>query len=280
MGQLRWFSFVCFIMCTGHATFDVRTILDSKKTNSLNGFLRIPHIPRQDPLLISILRDMMLINFNLFSWQSFAIISVTLPLYGIGAMADNKIHSCFYDTVYHKNQHALPKWAIDTSKSLIFAPLAILGSYAFFSSTEEKRLASRVFLEGAPLVWAAKDLIKQFETPAHERPKNEFFCPHKRVYGGFPSGHMALSMYMTLFYGLEFGHRYAVPLGLCSLITGALLVESNRHYFSQVIAGAALGALYAFAAKKVVEYDQARQFDYSLSVDRHGKPTFQVAWLF
>lgn len=281
MGRICNGLCVCFlVLFSACSAKDIRNIFDCRNPDGINGFLYIPHVPRQDPLLISIARDMMLVNYNLISWQSYATITVAFPFYAIGRMVDERLHCCFYDPRHHRNINQIPKWAVQVSKAFIFAPLIALGSQTFLADTTEKRLTGRVFLETVPFVWAMKDLVKAFETNLHVRPKNELFSKYKCAYGGFPSGHMALSMYMTMFYGLRFGYRYAVPLGLCSLCTGVVLLNSNRHYLSQVVAGAGLGAMYAFASSKVVDYNKDRQLRFELSLDLQGHPAAQVSWAF
>lgn len=270
-----------FLFCINSTNAkDVRTLFDSREPGNINGFLWLPQVPRQDPLLISMLRDIVLINRNLFSWRTYAVFTTTFPLYVVGRMFDEKFHNCFYDAGRHRNINQLPHWAVTASDGLIFAPLAILGSLTFFSHNDERRLASRVFLEGIPFVWATKDIIKASRTVVNIRPKNEHFSKNKRSYGGFPSGHMAASMYMTIFYGLREGHRFAIPLGIGSLFLGATLLDCNRHYFSQIIAGAALGAMYAFAASSVVDYNRERDLKFGISLDSHGAPSATVSWLF
>ena len=91
---------------------------------------------------------------------------------------------------------------------------------------------------------------------------------------------MATSVYMTVLYGMHGGYRFGIPLAIASLSTGAILVWANRHFVSQVIAGAAMGAVFAFASDKVVEYDLARDVECGISVDQAGHPAFKVGFAF
>jgi len=226
------------------------------------------------------LRDMTILNRDLFTCHTWAIVSATFPLYIAGRMVDEQFHDVFYDSYHHRNLNQLPNWVVDYSDALIFGPFAILGSLTFLARDTELRLTSRVFLEGMCFVWVARNIAKSFQTRVHVRPKNEHFDKNKRFYGGFPSGHMATSIYMTMFYGMRFGNRFAIPLAIASLTTGAILVSSNRHYFSQVIAGAAMGAMFAFASDKVVEYDLARDIECGISLDKAGNPAISVGFSF
>ncbi len=265
-----------FTVCS---PWDLRKIFDSK-CGDREGFLHIPQIPQQDPLLVTLLRDATLLNRDLFTWHTWAIISATFPAYIGGRILDEPFHDVFYDSYHHRNLNQLPNWAVDYSDALIFGPFAILGSLTFLAKDIELRLTSRVFLEGMCFIWVARNIIKSFETRVHVRPKNEHFDKNKRYYGGFPSGHMATSIYMTMLFGMRCGHRFAIPLAFASLSTAAVLISSNRHYFSQVIAGAAMGAIFAFASDKVVSYDLARDVECGISFDQAGNPALKVGFAF
>jgi len=272
---------VCLLLCSiaDCSAWDLRKIFDSKH-NDIEGFLHIPHIPKCDPLLVSILRDATLLNRDLISWRTYEVFSAAFPFYIMGRMVDETFHSVFYDSYKHQNLNQLPKWVVDYSDVLIFGPLTVLGSLTFFAKDPELRLTSRILLEEMPFIFLARNIIKSFETRLHVRPKNEHFDRYKRAYGGFPSGHMATSVYMTMLYGMRFGHRYAIPLAIASLTTGAILVSSNRHYFSQIIAGAALGAMFAFASDSVIEYNLKRDIECGVTMDQAGNPALTVGWAF
>lgn len=271
----------CLLLCAiiDCSAWDLRKIFDSKH-NNIEGFLHIPHIPKCDPLLVSMLRDATLVNRDLFTWKSFAVLSATFPFYIGARMFDEPFHDVFYDSCHHWNLNQLPKWVVDYSDVLIFGPFTVLGSLTFFARDPELRLTGRVFLETMPFIYLARNVIKSFETRLHVRPKNEHFNRYKCAYGGFPSGHMATSVYMAMLYGMRFGHRWGIPLTFLSFTTGAILVSSNRHFLSQVVAGAAMGAIFAFASNSVVEYNLNRDIECGITLDQAGNPAVTLGCAF
>ena len=125
-----------------------------------------------------------------------------------------------------QKHNQLPHWTHVVADFCIYVPVAALGSLMIVGPTHDMRTAGRVFLAGIPFVWLGKDVIKQCKTDINWRPWNEHYSCHKRAYGGFPSGHMAASMYMTLFFGMRYGRKFSIPLGIASAFIGTLICQA------------------------------------------------------
>lgn len=137
-------------------------------------------------------------------------------------------------------------------------------------------------LTGFPFLWYVKDILKKSKCDANLRPHHETLSPHKRVCGGFPSGHIAGATYIAVLYGLQFGPKAAIPLGLLSTFIGSVFLSCNRHYASQLVAGAALGSIYALAVNKVINTKLYCCEDMSIGCDfsdQYG-PAITVSWKF
>lgn len=208
-------------------------------------------------------RDVVSLHKNLFTWSSYKTIVASFPLYIATRMADEYIQSKFYCEDHHKNYNQMPSWCRAGAKWGIAVPMATLGSLAFLSSSEDIRMTSRVFLTGMPFVIFGKDILKKMKIRACLRPKCEFFCKHNRAYGGCPSGHMAEAAYMLTLYGLRYGAKFAAPLSAVAAFVAIAFINCNRHYSSQIVAGAALGTAYALAAYKVV----SKNLESNISID-------------
>ena len=234
----------------------------------------------RDPFFVSVVKDMGLVVKNVFDWDSFKIVTTAFPLFAATRMFDEPLQNCFYDAHHHKNIHQLPHWTHVVADFCIYVPVAALGSLMIVGPTHDMRTAGRVFLAGIPFVWLGKDVIKQCKTDINLRPWNEHYSCHKRAYGGFPSGHMAASMYMTLFFGMRYGRKFSIPLGIASAFIGATYLSGNRHYLSQLVGGAAWGALWAYSARKVVDHDLEKDYQFNLGLSKHGGPQIEIACRF
>jgi len=227
----------------------------------------------------NIIREAIELNCNFFfSADSFMIATGVAPAYIASRMIDEDIQSCFYDGRRHKNCCQLPWWCHDVAKIGIGVPIVALGSLTVFGETDEIRTAGRVFLVGMPFVIFGKELIKKWSADHCLRPKNGDFCRWKKYYGGFPSGHVAEAAYMAVLAGLRFGAKAAIPLTIFSLFVGATFINCNRHYTSQVFAGAAFGAMYAVAANRVIEHEISQKFKIGIDCDQEGNPALLIGW--
>jgi len=229
-----------------------------------------------------IFREAVEINYNLFfSFDTFKIFTSLFPLYVGCKMIDNDVQSCFYESRCHKNCCQLPSWCEYAATLGIGISIVALGSFAFLGKTDEVRTISRVFLVGMPFVIFGKDLIKKWKCSHCKRPRNSKFSRFKDYYGGFPSGHMAESIYMTVFFGLHYGAKAYIPLSVLSLFVAAESINCNRHYLSQVVAGAGLGAAFAVAAHKVVKREfNEKKISLDFDCDQRGNPALSLSCCF
>lgn len=238
-----------------------------------------PQCPYSKPvsLFASILKDVFEIHINLASFDFFRIAGAVFPVFAALRMHDETIHNYFYDADHHKNKNQCAFLNHYVAQEAIAIPILGLVSLSVFSHDEDLRATSRVFAIGMPFVLIAKDIIKQLRFKAAYRPYNEHFPKKpKHVCGGFPSGHMAEMAYMTVLYSMRHGVKFAVPLTALSIYVGATFVNCNRHYASQIAAGAGLGALYAVAASRVIdaklESRRLKQFEMGMDITPTGNP--------
>ncbi len=220
--------------------------------------------------------DVLVLNKNLFTWNTFKVLCSAFPVFVGTRMIDEKLQRCFYDGSCHKNINQLPSWCHEVAKASIGLPIVMLGIDAFFSRNDDRRWTAQILLLGMPFVIWTKTLIKKMKFDGCLRPWNEKFSCEQRSFGGFPSGHMAQALYMTVLYGKRYGPAFAIPLGLLASFIGVTFVSCNRHYISQVIAGAAFGSIYALAASKLVDEKLANRINLEVGVDDQGRPNFSV----
>ncbi len=207
---------------------------------------------------------------NFATFDVFKIAGAVFPAYAALRMYDEKIHEHFYDAKHHKNKNQCVFLNHFVAQEAIAIPILALVSLSVFSHDEDLRATSRVFAIGMPFVLLSKDAIKEFRFKAAYRPYCEWFPKkNKHVCGGFPSGHMAEMAYMTVLYSMRHGIKFAIPLTALSIYVGATFVACNRHYASQIAAGAALGALYAVASSHVIDekLERRRLKDFEMSMD-------------
>lgn len=236
--------------------------------------------PKAADFFGEIFTDVLELAKNLFSWDSFKILISTFPFYVATRMIDEKIQTCFYDRQYHKNKNQMPGWCHDAAEWSIGVPIVFFGLQAFLSRDEELRETSKLFLVGMPFVIWTKDAIKKIRFKACLRPWNENFDCKKRSMGGFPSGHMAEATYAAVFFGMRYGPRYAIPLGLLAAGVGATFLSCNRHYASQLVAGVGFGAMFAVAASKVVDCKLGKDVEFGMTMQSNGNPAFAVSYRF
>jgi membrane-associated phospholipid phosphatase len=195
-------------------------------------------------------------------------------------MIDEKIQNCFYAPCCHRNTSQMPHWCKSVAKYSIAVPITIFGLEALFSSDVDHKTTGRIFLLGMPFVIFGKDLIKRAKFDACLRPWNQHFSREKRAHGGFPSGHMAEASYIAVLYGMRYGPKYAIPLGLMATFLGAAFLNCNRHYISQLVAGVGLGTLYALAANKLINARLHQDLHLNVGCDKYGSPCLDVSYDF
>ena len=193
-------------------------------------------------------------------------------------MIDETLQNRFYDRKHHKNICQMHNICYEFAKNSLAIPIVVLGSGVFWAQDESFRETSRIFLVGMPFVIWSKEIIKKWRIDCSKRPWNEKYSHTKQAYGGFPSGHMAEIVYSTVLFGKRLGPKVGIPLGLVSLFLGVNFVNSNRHYLSQIVAGASLGTMYALAADKLISSNLESRHPIGMGVafNEHGAPELQV----
>ena len=255
-------------------------------TRSKHGRPCFPRKPTpRENFLGGLWRDVVDLNkYALFSFDSFKVVSTTFPFYILTRMFDDKVQNNFHKECCKKDVNQVPAWCRTVSQFGIGVPIATIGLMSFLGKNEEFRTTGRIFLIGLPFVISGKDIIKKFRFDANRRPWCERYPCKERALGGFPSGHMAEVTYMTVLYGLRYGVKAAVPLGIFGTFVGVTFLNCNRHYISQLVAGAGLGTLFAFAADKVIdkrlEKKYKDRFVCGFDTDMAGSPALKVAYSF
>jgi len=230
----------------------------------------------------TIASDMFWINVGLLSWDTFKIFVTTLPFYSAARMTDDKLQNCFFDHICKKNINEPAQWCQEAARLSISIPIVFLSLQSVLSKNEDLRVTSQVFVAGMPFVLLVTNIIKELDFEVCKRPYHETFAKEQRTLRGFPSGHLAEATYMAVLYGMRFGPQYAIPLGGVAVFVGCVFLSSNRHYLSQMIAGASFGAMYAFSASKVIDSKLAKRHEMQLglSVDASGKPIMSLSGTF
>ncbi len=248
---------------------------DTKKETSHNIFYR-----SMNEVGIAI-KDFAWLHRNLLSVDSAKILTAFTPLYLITRAADDPVQQFFYDPLHHKNINQMPRKfskGIEKTVSVIVFSGAGL---ALFVPDKRLRTTSRLFALGLFSGLVLKDVAKIAKTNANLRPWHEQFSSVQRSHGGFPSGHMFEMVFMTMTYGLEYGLKAWIPLGLCSTAMAIVSVTANRHYASQVVAGTALGVVYGMAAhKRVAAFLRADECTIDITTDKSGNPAISVTYNF
>ncbi len=65
--------------------------------------------------------------------------------------------------------------------------------------------------------------------------------PDKNGFSSFPSGHTAASFQGAAFIQRRYGWKFGVPAYILASYTGISRVYAKRHYFEDILAGAAIG---------------------------------------
>lgn len=228
---------------------------------------------------VNIVKEAIQLNLNLISLDTVKVFTAIIPFYLATRMTDESVHRHFYDSSCHRNINQMPHSIINTVNKCCDAGIVTLSSLALLAWDKQLRLNARIFAIGALSALYAKDFVKKIRVKGCLRPWNEHFSSEKRAYGGFPSGHMIETTYMLTFWGLEYGLKAAIPLGLFSAVSFGVLVGSNRHYVSQAVAGIGFGVAFGFAAHRLAKAKISELFDCSVSINNQV-PTFSVGCSF
>jgi len=240
----------------------------------------------KDCFIVNAVKDVVSLHGAIFHWDTLKIIATTFPMYMLTRMFDEDIQGAFYHghclKQCHKDINQAPEWCSRLAQYSISVPVVVMFGSLFVGKTEELRTTSWLFLLGMPFVVFGKDVFKKLRFDAAKRPWREQFGSDQRAFGGFPSGHIAESTYLTALYGLRFGARAAGPLAAASTFLGVTFLNCNRHYVSQIIAGAGIGTIFAFAADKVIDRKLAGlcSVDVGMNVTSSGNPAVSVGWHF
>ncbi len=232
------------------------------------------------PIYSHIVEDIIRLNLNLISWQTYKIAVGTFPFYVAARMGDEEWHKHFYCRKRHKNLNQFPKWCDKFAQFGLSIPLIALGSLAFLGVDDEMKMTGWIFILGFPFLVFGNKINKKIQFEGCHRPWHEQFSCVKRAGGGFPSGHMSEITYMAALFGLRYGPKWGLPLAAYGLFVGVDFWVSNRHYASQLIAGVAWGLMYAFAADRYIDTKlcEKRQLAYDLGFDKGGNPAVSVSY--
>ncbi|MDR3550598.1 MAG: hypothetical protein P4L31_04250 [Candidatus Babeliales bacterium] len=227
--------------------------------------------------------DVAMMFKNFIDWDSYKTVVATFPFFAVGQMIDESVHECFYDKRLRKNIHQMPAVFNGAADRAIVDSIAAL-SVAFFLFSRNQRLreTSKMFFLGLPFIGWTTNLIKySCKSDICFRPLDEKHCKNgKKSFGGFPSTHAAQITYATVLFGSQFGVKAAVPLTIAGLFIAVPFVNGNRHYVSQLVAGAGLGVLYGLAANKVIRGKCNDDVAINIDVDHSSLPCLKLSYKF
>jgi len=231
------------------------------------------------------IKDIAYLHKELFTWDTFKTVGTIFPIYMGTRMLDETIQSSFYHghCIYgcHQDRNQLPEWVVKIAQYSIVPPIFVMFGSLFVAKTEEFRTTSWLFLLGMPFVIFGKDVLKKIQFDAAQRPWRQKFCGHERAMGGFPSGHVAQATYLTALYGMRYGARFAGILAASTLFLTVSFLNCNRHYPSQMVGGAGIGVIFAYAANKVIDYKiGGDSLKLGLDTTLGGDPAVSVGWHF
>lgn len=191
---------------------------------------------------------------NLISSQeTYITLGLSAPIIAGAAIFDDQIHACFYNKKLHKNIYHVDPIIDFLAEWGLVMPYAAIALGGILTHNLDFKYSARVFIFSYPFIWACRGIFKQAKWDWNLRPKCEFFDKNKKFYGGCPSGHFIEIAYAITLFGLRFGPAAAIPFALYGIFEAANFMMVGRHFVSQMLAGAALGVCFGFAAEKVVE---------------------------
>jgi hypothetical protein len=207
--------------------------------------------------------DLGQLTCHLWSVDSLLVMAPYAPFFGVTMSFDDKIHQHYYCARHHKNLHSHGKSLYEISDIVVGMTLGSLAACSF-SHDECLQRTAQLYALSLPLTWGFKSLVKKIGWEGNCRPFNEWF-EQKKVYGGFPSGHMLEMTYATVLFGLRMGFGAFLPLAVNTSVVAISFLKYNRHYASQLVAGAAIGTAFGYAAYLALEYSpQDRPFSFSV----------------
>lgn len=235
----------------------------------------------EDSFLVRGVKNIFDLNLTIFSKDSLKILGCTLPIYFLSRTIDKDIHGCFYNRSDHTNINQPSKFACNFVHHSFLPVLGLTAAYSLSSNNEHLFRTGEVYLAGVLSIWGAKNIIKNScELECCKRPWNQNFDSKKQAYGGFPSGHIAEAVFLTGLYASQFGLKVGVPLVAYTGLVWGFSLACNRHYFSQLVGGTALGAIYACAATKLVDKRLNDKLSFSCSCDASGGTNISCKYVF
>ncbi len=227
----------------------VRTHKLKEKLKKGNPFDRFTS-KRVNGYVKNIFEDTRSIGREIVTLETMRLATIFMPFYLSARRVDNRLHRQFYDIETHTNKHQPRKFFCDLAldDKYISAPFIAIGLLGFIHHNPYDRRRAQIFTNGLIWCFTLKILLKEIKVKGNLRPWHENFDKHKRAHGGNPSGHMAITTYMAVFWGMEKGIRAGIPLGLFTAFALGMNVSCNHHYLSQGIAGMGLGTIVAVAA--------------------------------
>lgn len=227
--------------------------------------------------------DMVELNKGVFgSTDTLKVLTGVLPAYILARSADEGIHESFYEPGLHKNLAQMPESlqdVINKSVPVLGVTLSLMPMFNWLS--EDLQETSSLLSKGILSVYVLRTVTKySLKTSGALRPWNQNFSNETRALGGFPSGHMAISAYMATLYGLRHGAKWGVPLGAQSALLFMASLNMNRHYASQLVGGAGIGLVYAFASNKILKRRFGDSVSMSLDADSQGRPRISASYKF
>ncbi len=198
-----------------------------------------------------VFKDFGRMNLEIFSADTARVLAATIPFYSMGRVLDKPIHQNFYCATHHKNLRQFPRalyYAVDVALG------AMMFGFASLSIFEQEnsclRRTAQLYTLTLPYTWLVKNLLKQMQHEGCERPKNEYFCRSKKYYGGCPSGHMLEVAYTATLFGSMMGPSWSLPIWMGAGFLAFEYINCNRHFLSQLIAGAGLGIIFGRASAR------------------------------
>jgi len=173
---------------------------------------------------------------------------------GIGLNGNGR-ESFKNEIVEERNEH-FGGFRTKVDNYLQYAPIAFAYGLDAFGMEPKTDLANRtaILIKGELMMTGVVNVLKG---STHQ------LRPDGSAYNSFPSGHTAQAFAAATFLSEEYGYRYKwVPYaayGVASSV-GALRMANNRHYISDVLAGAGLGILSMKVAYWTHRYKWGRHY--------------------
>lgn len=114
----------------------------------------------------------------------------------------------------------------------ITIPLSALGISWYKDDTQGVKELFYSVLTSTAATWALKLAINK------KRPRGGRYS--------FPSAHTSTAFSGSSYLGFRYGMGYGIPYSLASAFVGYSRVNAHRHYWTDVIAGGAVGAISAY----------------------------------